>query len=77
MPKTQEPKLGTSRLLTTEQAASVLALSPRALEAWRLQGRGPRYVKLSRAVRYRPEDLASWIESGLRQSTSERGSGQS
>ena len=61
-------------LLTEGEAAAFLKLTTRALQAWRYQGRGPRYVKISaRAVRYRPEDLKAWIETRLRSSTSDQG----
>lgn len=61
-------------LLTEIEAADYLQLTPRALQAWRYKGRGPRYVKISaRAVRYRLEDLNGWIESRLRSSTSDPG----
>lgn len=59
-------------LLTTAQAAALLGLSPRTLGGLRLRGGGPRYVRLSaRAVRYRREDLAAWIEAGVRTNTAE------
>lgn len=61
------------RLLTTAQAADLLGLSPRTLESSRLKGDGCRFVKLNRAVRYRPKDLAEWIAAGLRRSTSDPG----
>lgn len=61
-------------LLTEVEAAAYLNLTRRALQAWRYQGRGPRYVKISaRAIRYRPEDLNDWIETRLRSSTSDPG----
>ena len=61
-------------LLSTEQAARHLALSPRTLEALRLRGGGPAYVALDRrAIRYRIEDLESWIASRIRLSTSNDG----
>ncbi len=61
-------------LLTEVQAAKLLSLTPRALQAWRYQGRGPQFVKISaRAIRYRPEDLEAWIEAQLRSSTSDPG----
>ena len=56
-------------LLNTKQAARVLGLSYRQLESLRLRGGGPLYVKLGRAVRYREEDLADWIEDRIRSST--------
>lgn len=59
-------------LLTTTQAAAILGLSPRTLEGLRVRGGGPRFVRLSaRAVRYRHEDLAAWIEAGVRTNTAE------
>lgn len=61
-------------LLTENQAADYLQLTPRALQAWRYKGFGPRFVKISaRAVRYRQEDLECWVESRLRLSTSDPG----
>lgn len=63
------------RLLTTEEAATFLALSPRALENWRLQGNsGLAFVKLGgRCVRYRLKDLQEFVAAGLRRSTSDPG----
>lgn len=49
-------------LLNEVQAARVLNVSVRTLQAWRLRGGGPRYVKCGRAVRYRRGDLGAWIE---------------
>lgn len=64
----------TSPLLTEAEAASYLRFTQRALQAWRCQGRGPRFVKISaRAVRYRLEDLEQWIADRLRSSTWESG----
>ena len=61
-------------LLTEAEAAAYLRLTRRALQAWRYQGRGPRFVKISRrAVRYRLGDLDSFIEECLRSSTSDPG----
>ena len=58
-------------LLTTRDAARVLALSPRTLERLRLSGDGPRYCKLRRSVRYRQADLDAWLASNAVASTSE------
>ncbi|MBL8146432.1 MAG: helix-turn-helix domain-containing protein [Anaerolineae bacterium] len=52
-------------LLTTAQAATYLALSPKTLERFRLDGTGPVYLKAGpgkRArVRYRLADLDAWL----------------
>jgi predicted DNA-binding transcriptional regulator AlpA len=45
------------RRLTVEEAAHVLCVSVKTLEAWRRLGKGPMFVKLGRAVRYTMRDL--------------------
>lgn len=40
------------RRLTVEEAAHVLCVSVKTLEAWRRLGKGPVFVKLGRSVRY-------------------------
>ena len=50
------------RLLNEIQAADLLRLSSRTLQAWRSQGVGPEYVKAGRAVRYRRSALIAWTE---------------
>ena len=61
----------TMSYLTTKQAAARLTLSPNTLEVWRVRGKGPRYVKLGRAVRYRESDLDEFVEKGTRGNTSD------
>jgi DNA-binding transcriptional MerR regulator len=53
-------------LLTEGQAARLLNLSVRTLQAWRVGGLGPPFCRLGRAVRYRRRDLLSWIEVNTR-----------
>ena len=57
-----------SPLLPPKNAAEHLALSTKALEKWRCQGTGPRYLKLGNRIRYRLEDLIEWMPT-LRTST--------
>lgn len=52
-------------LLNEVRTADLLNLSIRTLQAWRVQGRGPSYVRAGRAVRYRKSDLKDWIETNL------------
>jgi excisionase family DNA binding protein len=49
-------------LLTPDEAADYLQLSPRLLQQWRYVGRGPRFVKAGHAVRYRRADLDAWLD---------------
>jgi predicted DNA-binding transcriptional regulator AlpA len=63
---------GSAPLLREKEAAAFLGLTPRALQSWRTQGYGPRFVRISGAcIRYRPQDLDAWVASRLRESTSE------
>jgi predicted DNA-binding transcriptional regulator AlpA len=50
------------RLLTEVQAAEILNLSVRTLQAWRLRGAGPSFVRAGRAIRYRHRDLLAWMD---------------
>jgi len=60
-------------LLTEQEAAKAIGLSPRFLQARRYRGDSPRYIRISsRCVRYRPEDLARWAADHVRTSTSDR-----
>lgn len=59
-------------LLNTSKAASVLGVSPGSLANQRYQGGGPTYSKLgTKTVRYRYEDLVSFIEQNKFQNTSQ------
>jgi predicted DNA-binding transcriptional regulator AlpA len=49
--------------LTTREAARVLGLATQTLCAFRCRHKGPRYVKIGRAVRYLPRDLSAFLES--------------
>ena len=59
-------------LMRQEDAAQMLGVTPRALEAWRYRGGGPRYIRISgRCIRYRRSDIITWIAARERHSTSE------
>jgi excisionase family DNA binding protein len=59
------------KLMTTSQAADYMELKPSTLEVWRVYGKGPRFMKLGKAVRYRMEDLNAFLEESVKSSTSE------
>jgi hypothetical protein len=48
-------------LLTEEEVSKRLNVSVASLRRWRLQSRGPLFIKGGFLVRYRPEDLESWL----------------
>jgi predicted DNA-binding transcriptional regulator AlpA len=61
-----------AQLLTELEAATLLNVSHRSLQNWRVRGGGPQFVKIGgRIVRYRCADLVSWLEQQLRRNTSQ------
>jgi predicted DNA-binding transcriptional regulator AlpA len=48
-------------LLTEYDVAQRLHVSLASLRRWRLERRGPRFIKVSSLVRYRPEDVEEWL----------------
>ncbi|ACA21269.1 hypothetical protein M446_7051 (plasmid) [Methylobacterium sp. 4-46] len=55
------PSIETGGLLNEVQAAEIVGLSARTLQAWRVRGFGPPYFKAGKAVRYRHGDVLAWI----------------
>lgn len=47
--------------LTEKEVARQITVSLASLRRWRLEQRGPRFIKLGALVRYRPEDLEQWM----------------
>ncbi|WP_331374252.1 helix-turn-helix transcriptional regulator [Sinorhizobium chiapasense] len=60
-------------LISADEAANILNISPSTLAKMRLSGASPRFVKLGRRVAYRPSDLEAWIAAQSFNSTSEYG----
>jgi hypothetical protein len=63
------------RYLIPVEAADFLRLSIRTLERYRVEGTGPRFIKVGRGKRarvlYRLTDLRAWLDGSVYQSTSE------
>ncbi len=60
------------QLLTEKETARLLGMTPRFLQARRVRGNGPPFVRISsRAIRYRVSDLDRWIRDRLRISTAQ------
>lgn len=57
--------------MSTVEAAAYLNVKPATLEQWRWNGRGPRFVKIGRSVRYRKSDLDSFLEARVFNNTTE------
>jgi predicted DNA-binding transcriptional regulator AlpA len=61
-------------LLSERDAATILGLTPRTLQAWRARGDGPAFVRISsRCVRYQASALDNWIQDRIRRSTADSG----
>ena len=52
---------GTPRALTEREVAERLGLSVATLRAWRHRGKGPRFLRLGRSVRYLPSDVVDFV----------------
>ena len=53
------------RTLTDVEVAARLGVSRFTVRSWRLKGTGPRFLKMGRAVRYRPEDVDEYERRAL------------
>src|SRR5262245_54425916 len=62
-PQTTTAPSPTGTALTEVQVAEQLGLSVATLRAWRHRGKGPRFVRFGRAVRYLPADIEAFIRS--------------
>jgi excisionase family DNA binding protein len=58
-------------MLTTHEASDYLRLSRRTLERLRVEGTGPKFVKIGRCVRYIKSNLDDWLAARSVRSTSE------
>jgi DNA-binding transcriptional MerR regulator len=59
-----------------ERAAKELGVSPRTLQRWRVEGKGPAFRKLGKLVAYTREDLLEFITRARRTSTSQAEAGR-
>ena len=64
-------KFDSINLLTTKQTADLLGLKFNSLEIWRLQGKGPKYRKIGRLVRYAESDILEYLDAQIQTSTSQ------
>ena len=52
-----------SELLNETEVAKRLRVSLACLRRWRLEKRGPMFLKIGPLVRYQQEDLDAWLQS--------------
>ncbi len=63
---------GDRRVLNENELAQRWGVSPKTLQRWRSEGRGPRYLKLSKRVSYPLEAILDFEYTALHESTAER-----
>ncbi len=52
------------RFISAKAFGELIGVSHITLCQWRLRGKGPRYVKCGRTVRYALADVEAWIAAG-------------
>ena len=52
-----------TQVVDEKMAAEILYVAVQTLRNWRHQRKGPPYLKISRAVRYKVEDLENFMDS--------------
>jgi predicted DNA-binding transcriptional regulator AlpA len=52
-----------NRFLNEREVAGILAVSVASVRRWRLLSQGPKFLKIGACVRYRPEDVDTWLDS--------------
>ena len=65
-----------SKLLLESEVAAFTQLSRKTLQAWRVSGHGPKFLKLGAAVRYDAAELAAWVAAAACSSTSSTSAGK-
>lgn len=53
-------------LFNEKEVAALIGMSYQTLRRWRMDGIGPKYIKMSRAVRYSGEALIDWMATSTR-----------
>lgn len=59
----QQP--GPEPLIDEHEAAALIGVAPSTMNSWRVKRVGPRFVRVGRLVRYRPDDVRTFVESRL------------
>ena len=69
---TDEPKISTTRMLTSKQVAEQLNVTEWCLRNWRHLGtKGPKFLKIEGGfIRYRQSDVNEWLKKQQREPVS-------
>ena len=58
-----------NNLLTPKQLAELFAVNENTIAQWRVQGNGPKFVKIQRHIRYAANDVHHWMNERTFEST--------
>ncbi len=50
-----------NNLLTPKQLAELFVVNENTIAQWRVQGNGPKFVKIQRRIRYAANDVDHWM----------------
>ena len=64
MTATPRPTTRPHHPVDTTDASLIVGCAPRTLDNWRSQGRGPRFIRVGRLIRYRISDLEAYLDAG-------------
>ena len=56
----------TDKLMTDIEVAEYLHYSTRTVRNWRYTDKGPKWIRVGGGIRYRPEDVETWLEANPR-----------
>jgi hypothetical protein len=68
----EPPPVAHRAVLSEADLASRWGMSPKTLQRWRIEGRGPRYFKLGKRVSYPLEMVLAFEQRSIYESTSRR-----
>ena len=64
-PNVRDADPALAQLLTVQELAELLQVPDKTIYSWRYRGEGPRGVTVGRHLRYRPQDVAAWLETQM------------
>lgn len=67
------PETPVRQLLNNDETADMLNVSRRTLPVWRVQGKGPKFIKIGKLVRYERTEIEAWILANTHANTSRNG----
>lgn len=60
-----------TNLITPPQLSARIGIKETTLANWRVLGRGPRFIRVGRSIRYRSEDVEAWLSGRTADSTTD------